>query len=479
MPSAASASNRCRSNVDTWSGMREDEEAAVADAGQGDLRDLVRRQAPLQVAVDDLAARDVAAVGVAAVVLEPLERVVHEVGDGRAGAQHGHADRRALQPQLAAERLHQRHDPPLRDAVAGELGVADVAVERRRGLDVPRALLLQRGQERRHAADHAAQVDVEDPVPVGLGHVGDVAAQRHAGVQADHVGAAEAREGGVAQARHAGRIADVGGNAEHGRAVVLECSDGLRQRRLRDVAEHDGHAVAGAGAREGQPDAACPSRHHRNLLHAVPSYSAMPLPPALHDALAALLGDRLSTVATRSSTCTAGTSRRCRPAGPTPSPSPSPPPRCPRCCAPATQHGVPVVPFAGGSSLEGQVLPIQRRHLARHEPDGADPRDRRPATSTPACSRASRKDGLNAALRERGLFFAVDPGADATIGGMAASGASGTMTVRYGDDPRERARRSRSCSPTGRHPHRLAGPQVERRLRPDAPDVSAPRARSA
>ena len=151
-----------------------------------------------------------------------------------------------------------------------------MAVKRRRGLDVAAALLLQRGEERRHAADHAAQVDVEDPVPVGLGHVGDVAAQRHAGVEADHVGAAEAGEGGVAEPRHAGRIADVGSNAEHGGAVVLEGSDGQGERRLGDVAEHHGHAVGGAGAREGETDARVLPRHHRNLLHAVPSYCPCP-----------------------------------------------------------------------------------------------------------------------------------------------------------------------------------------------------------
>ena len=86
-------------------------------------------------------------------------------------------------------------------------------------------------------------------------------------------------------------------------------------------------------------------------------------------------------------------------------------------------HGVPVVPFAGGSSLEGQVLPIhggvsldtnRMARILEIDDRALDARVQAGVT----------KDGSNAALRERGVFFAVDPGADATIGGMAASGAS-------------------------------------------------------
>lgn len=97
----------------------------------------------------------------------------------------------------------------------------------------------------------------------------------------------------------------------------------------------------------------------------------------------------------------------------------------------ANERKIPVYPFGLGSSLEGHVIPSQQgvtidfslmdRIIEVKDQDFL-------VTVQPGVTRTK----LNKELKKYGMFFPVDPGADATLGGMAATNASGTLSVRYG-----------------------------------------------
>ncbi|MBC7957887.1 MAG: FAD-binding protein [Cytophagales bacterium] len=164
--------------------------------------------------------------------------------------------------------------------------------------------------------------------------------------------------------------------------------------------------------------------------HVLPPMVRRPVPAAMHEALKSRFGERCSSaLAVREQH------------GRDESPFDVAPPELVVFCETtddvafvvqqADAHAVPVIPFGVGSSLEGHLLAVQGGvsiDLSRMQQIVS----LQPEDLTVTVQAGVTRTQLNNEIRHSGLFFPIDPGADASLGGMAATRASGTNAVRYG-----------------------------------------------
>lgn len=175
-------------------------------------------------------------------------------------------------------------------------------------------------------------------------------------------------------------------------------------------------------------DVPCESQKMNALHH--PTQLSRPIPPAFVDALQARFGAQCSTAQ-------AVREQHGRDEGSIEAPPPvavvyaHSTQDVADCVKLAAQHKVPVIPYGAGTSLEGHLLAVQggvSLDVSRMNQIIRVNAEDMTVTVQPGILRKA----LNDAIKDQGLFFPIDPGADASIGGMTATRASGTNAVRYG-----------------------------------------------
>ena len=164
--------------------------------------------------------------------------------------------------------------------------------------------------------------------------------------------------------------------------------------------------------------------------HVLPLPGVRPVPPVMLAALRSRFGDGLSTAAAVREQHGRGESVY----------DAAPPEAVVFCesnddvvfvVALANEHAVPVIPFGTGSSLEGHLLAVQGGvsvDVSRMDKVLSVAAD----DLTVNVQAGVTREQLNREIKDTGLFFPIDPGANASLGGMAATRASGTNAVRYG-----------------------------------------------